>query len=850
VAFLADDHRRMLEVDSRISPEVIAARGYGTYESEAHFRSRGFRGKQAQLGRCLEIPIFGPAGAIVAYQLRPDVPRLNGRGKARKYEWQYGVPNCLDFPPSVLDLIMRADIPLLITEGSKKADSAASCGTACISSPGVEGWQKGGVAHREFERIPLTGRLVVVCFDSDVMTKLSVRRALEKLSKYLHYRGASVRYADFAAAGSAGKVGLDDYLASKDEPSVALDALVKAASSDLPVMEADLVEYPVIGGRTYWNKRERPTKDSEKAVTRVLLADFAACIVAETWVHMAGDGKPELFYTIEGECPTGALPQVFVSAKDFPSLTWASLRWGTRARIEPAHGCKDRMRHAIEGTGGENAEQRERFTSIGWRRVNGEDLYIHAGGAIGRDGPVTDFEVEINDDFQRYHLPEPVEGSELMDAISGSLSILHILDPVVGFPLYMAVWRSVLRSSNFSIFLHGRTGSYKTHIVLHLLKHWGPGHINEGLVKAMRSSMPGLENSGNVVGDALLLIDDFKPNEDERQARVIADFLQATGDSSGRMLGRANSTLRPSMVRRGMVVMTGEDTVPGGHSTVSRVLQVEVKRLPGGFGPLEKWAREVGTRDASRVMASYVKWLASDLCGMRALFGDRTREYYAWFVDRVLGVHDRSVAAVSELAAGFSLLVDFCVETGALSSLEGVEYLQRACEALVVVLGKQAVDQELEDLVPAVLRYTDSALASGLAYVLDARDGSATGEGWGFRLEGKEPGGYADRWRSPGDRIGWVDRQKGLLYLIGDAWMQVVKKLSRSDRSALAATSNNTIYKRLLEAGKIVAPSAHESDRGVWISRPSLYDNLRPRVIVVEVASIGRDSGARPDSTG
>jgi hypothetical protein len=58
-------------------------------------------------------------------------------GKPRKYETPFQQPGGIDIPPAVKDQIGDPTVPLFITEGSKKADSAVSAGLCCVSVLGV-----------------------------------------------------------------------------------------------------------------------------------------------------------------------------------------------------------------------------------------------------------------------------------------------------------------------------------------------------------------------------------------------------------------------------------------------------------------------------------------------------------------------------------------------------------------------------------------------------------------------------------------------------------------------------------------------------------------------------------------
>lgn len=85
----------------------------------------------------------------------------------------------------VLILLRDSTVPLWITEGWKKVDSALSNGIGCIVSlTGVENWQSDGMALPDWKEIALRGRRVVIAFASDVMVKASVRSALERFAAW------------------------------------------------------------------------------------------------------------------------------------------------------------------------------------------------------------------------------------------------------------------------------------------------------------------------------------------------------------------------------------------------------------------------------------------------------------------------------------------------------------------------------------------------------------------------------------------------------------------------------------------------------------------------------------------
>jgi hypothetical protein len=196
---------------SAISPEVIEARGYRSVTQSKELLVLGFNQWQAQNALPgLLIPSVDATGTT-HYQFRPDKPKKD----RPKYETPAGKGTYgLDIPASVREQVLNSNDELWITEGCKKADAAVSVGLCCVSLPGV--WMFTGSDKKplaDWNLIPLQGRSVVVCYDSDAMTKPSVYAALRRFANLLKKHGAAVRFCYLPDDGYT-KVGLDDYLAT------------------------------------------------------------------------------------------------------------------------------------------------------------------------------------------------------------------------------------------------------------------------------------------------------------------------------------------------------------------------------------------------------------------------------------------------------------------------------------------------------------------------------------------------------------------------------------------------------------------------------------------------------------
>jgi hypothetical protein len=211
---------------SGIPADAASLRGYETITEKKQLATA----KITPAGRSvpgLLIPLLDVRGDIWGYQYRPDNPRVRD-GKIVKYETPTDQRNGIDVPVGVGPKLADPTIPLLITEGTKKADCAAVRGLCCVALLGVWGWRGtntagGKTALQDWQDVALKGRRVILAYDSDVVRKGPVHTAMTALGSYLAYKGASIEY--LWLPDDDEKTGLDDFLVC--HPVSELAALVK-----------------------------------------------------------------------------------------------------------------------------------------------------------------------------------------------------------------------------------------------------------------------------------------------------------------------------------------------------------------------------------------------------------------------------------------------------------------------------------------------------------------------------------------------------------------------------------------------------------------------------------------------
>src|SRR3984957_16228359 len=125
-------------------------------------------------------------------------------------------------------------------------------------------------------------------------------------------------------------------------------------------------------------------------------------------------------------------------------------------------GIKDQVREAIQLLSSTQMAERTVHTHTGWRKLDGGWDYLHGGGALGATGAVTGVETSLPAALAPFILPAPPAPVEVRSAIRASVAVLNLAPDRVTVPTLGAVWRSILGAADFSLFVHGATGRFKT----------------------------------------------------------------------------------------------------------------------------------------------------------------------------------------------------------------------------------------------------------------------------------------------------------------------------------------------------------------------------------------------------
>lgn len=412
-----------------------------------------------------------------------------------------------------------------------------------------------------------------------------------------------------------------------------------------------------------------------------------------------------------------------VSAAEFSRMGWVLNKLGPQAIIYP--GQQQHARAAVQWLSGE-IQQEHIFAHLGWRKHGDCWLYLDAGGALGAGGMLSGLEVQVPAALQSYHVRSPKDPEELVRAVRASLRCLSVAPDRISFPLLAAVYRSPFGRVDFSVFLNGKTGVFKTALAALCQQHFGAGMDAGSLPANFASTGNALEGLAFHAKDALLVVDDFAPTGRHGDAELhgVAERLfRAAGNQQGRSRMGGSGRLNAPKPPRALVLATGEE-VPPGHSIRARLLVVELG--PGEVNRTTlsecQCAGEQGRLAES--MGAFLSWIAGQYQERQQRLRARMLEIRSQGSGRA--IHARLPAALAELHSGWELFLEFALEVGAIGRAEQEELQERSQRAFATLCALQAKYQEARD--PALRLVALEPASHGAKQARPAHDGSKTAQ--------------------------------------------------------------------------------------------------------------------------
>jgi len=511
--------------------------------------------------------------------------------------------------------------------------------------------------------------------------------------------------------------------------------------------------YRFHNGCTVWDKPQR-----DGGTLPATLANFIAQITTDIELDDGAETvrQYEILATVQGCQPK----RVVLPASSFAPMNWPVEHLGARATVAAGLGAKDRLREAIQRLSRDVKEQRV-YAHTGWRHIDGVWCYLHGGGAIRADGLVDGVKVMLGSGLDRFVLPAlPQDPTE---ALQASVSLLKLGPLTVTVPLLGSVYLAPLSEAlgserpDLTLWFHGRSGGLKTELAALAQGHFG-NFTRKSLPASFASTPNAVERSLFTFKDALLVVDDYHPPADAREAAAMAQvasrLVRGVGNGIGRNRMRADTTLRPQLPPRALPLATGE-RLPTGHSNLARMFPVPVQK-----GAVDLLLLDIAQKRRHllpQAMAWYVSRLSPQMEALQEELPERFRVLRQQA--QQTGVHLREPGQVAHLYLGLEQFLTMVVEAGALTPSEGDDLLGQAWDSLMALAREQAGHLADETPTQRFLALLADGFASRRAY-LEAPKGGPPDEavtwGWNDRdLERPAPGAVL---------LGIVDEDWLLLY--------------------------------------------------------------------------------------
>jgi len=559
-------------------------------------------------------------------------------------------------------------------------------------------------------------------------------------------------------------------------------------------------------------------------------------------------------------------------------MGWPLKCLGAEAIIQAGYNVRDELREAIQRFSGE-VPKIPVFTHLGWVQHDGKWSYLHAGGAIGADlrpvvttetenrpssnsspatgldasGPKTPIlekkiqqrpiRVRVSPLFRNYRLPKPWTGKKMLAAVQATLQFLDLGPDRVTMPLFAAPFRAVLDLTNFSLFLYGPTGTFKSELVRLVAQFFGPDISIEDL-RGWNSTANALAYLAFLAKNVVFPVDDFIPSGTRADIlhahKQVDDLLRSQANRAGRHRSRGDGTLREGKPPRGLILSTGE-LLPTGQSLNSRLLAIRIEegdiydphdpRKIECINRNQLWA---GMGCYARTMALFIEWLAPKYEEERKSMHEHKQEFREVFQnDRI---HPRLADLAADLSAGLDTFLYFAGEIGGIGQAEHDSIRERFHEAMWELLKEQRDQLLSEDPTTRYLELLASALHCGRAHLklLQSDEGSDPMVGsptlWGYAeklVPVPKPSGsiqndhgegceeaedeevhYKSIMVPRGRQIGWKDYDN--LYIDPEASLALVNTFARELAAPEIPFSKKTLGKRLMDRGLILN---HGKDR-------------------------------------
>ncbi len=547
-------------------------------------------------------------------------------------------------------------------------------------------------------------------------------------------------------------------------------------------------------------RKKITTKNGSQTSENIKLANFDAKILKDI---TRDDGVEQIkVYKIAGKIKGKNLPDIEVPVKTFESMSWVNM-WGAKAIISPGQSLKDYIRHYIQINS--DADESTQYSHTGWIQTKKGWSYLTKKGSIGEEN----LSVNLSTGNRRYNLPLKVKEKFEDRSIKTSLGFLNVADPEIAYPLFALTYLAPLttlldQQPNFSMFLYGKTGHYKSSISTLALSHYGKFNISE--LPNFSDTANSIERRMSDLKDSLMILDDYHPSanrfESQGKESILQRILRAIGNRASRGRLKSDTSERKSYTPRACVLITGESLVQV-ESSLSRAMVIEIKNKDQvDIEKLSKLQEGKMMRRLPRAMTSYIEWLRPRIEDIQERFEDTFPQLRMEYQQK--GCHSRVPEQPAFLMFALQLVMEWMIEKEVITPKKSVKVLETAKTVFKKYVSDQSKRLEEETPTRKYIEIFRTLLNQQKIHLLSKDKEYYEGVGFDSSIGGQKD--KYDNYKST--HVGYYDYD--YLYVLPQGLYKEVVEFANRSNSFFSATERQ-MRKHLKEEGVLIQRAGHNS---------------------------------------
>ncbi len=433
--------------------------------------------------------------------------------------------------------------------------------------------------------------------------------------------------------------------------------------------------------------RIKKTNDTEELL---FICNFI--IIPESEIVKDNGLDVERFFRLKPIHEYKKLESVLISADKFTSMNFIIPSWGLSLRTSTATNTSSFIRDSIQAQ--KNIRKCYIYGHTGWRKVNNKWFFLYQNGAIGLiDHNIS---VELEGRLSRYRLSDTGDYIEAAKVAYKTLDValLEITIPLLSI-VHLSILNEFLRvegiEPSFVLFLLGVTGSMKSTLAALFLNFFGD-FDNKSLPGSFKDTSNSLEKQGFLLKDVLFCVDDFHPvgsiNEVNKIQSTMQSITRGYGDRTGRSRMNSDTTIKPSYIPKGNLIITAEDIPYNiGQSGLARHFTIELQRNDINLELLTEL--QSNTKYLRIFMRGYIEWLIPQLDSLPKYL---KKQFLALRTEARNSddQHNRLPETIAHLQIGCIMLFNYFKHLGILDQIKLDEWLAKSWNILLKLAENQS----------------------------------------------------------------------------------------------------------------------------------------------------------------